>query len=114
MEIISARNISILIFFVGFCGLIIHRNIIKSIVCLGIMQAAIMLFFITAAYVPGSVPPIDAPIGTVVSDPLPQALMITDIVIGVGVTAMALTMFIHLYHEYGTKDWRKAAAKREE
>jgi len=48
------------------------------------------------------------------ADPLPQAMMITDIVIGIGVTAIALTLMIHLYHRYGTTNWQKARDKRHE
>jgi len=40
-------------------------------------------------------------------------LMITAIVIGVGVTAVALTMFINLYHKYGTTNWEKAREARD-
>jgi len=43
---------------------------------------------------------------------LPQALMITDIVIGMGVTAASLTMFIHMYHRYGSTNWLKVKRKR--
>jgi multicomponent Na+:H+ antiporter subunit C len=46
------------------------------------------------------------------ADPLPQALMITAIVIGVSVTAVALTMFITMYHIYGTTNWGKIVRKR--
>ena len=35
------------------------------------------------------------------ADPVPQALMITAIVIGAAVTAVGLMMFIALYHRYG-------------
>ncbi len=40
--------------------------------------------------------------------------MITAIVIGVGITAVSLTMFINLYHKYGTTNWEKAKRMREQ
>lgn len=113
MSWINGENVSIVLFFLGVYGLIARRNIVKSIISLGIMQMATILFFISADVEPGIVPPIgDIAAGTVVADPLPQALMITDIVIGVGITAAGLTMFIHLYHRYGSTNWMKVKRKR--
>jgi multicomponent Na+:H+ antiporter subunit C len=40
-------------------------------------------------------------------DPLPQALIITAIVIGASITALALMMTIKIFHYYGTLDWRE-------
>ncbi|WP_296560468.1 cation:proton antiporter subunit C [uncultured Acetobacterium sp.] len=113
MVTINGESISILLFFVGVYGLIARQNIIKSIMSISIMQVAIILYFITTNIAPGSVPPIGDVTQTLqVADPLPQALMITDIVIGIGVTAAGLTMFIHLYHRYGSTNWQKVMKKR--
>lgn len=113
MIALNGETISILLFFIGVYGLIGRRNIIKSIMSISIMQVAIILYFISAHTVPGSTPPIGDVAQTLhVADPLPQALMITDIVIGIGVTAAALTMFIHLYHRFGSTNWQKIMKKR--
>lgn len=48
------------------------------------------------------------------ADPLPQALVITAIVVGISVTAVALIMFISMYHKYGTTNWMKAMKHRME
>ncbi|SHF09363.1 sodium:proton antiporter [Alkalibacter saccharofermentans] len=113
MEFINGENISIVLFFVGVYGLIARRNIVKSIISLGILQVAIILYFISANSEAGIVPPIgDLSSAAAVADPLPQALMITDIVIGMGVTAASLTMFIHMYHRYGSTNWLKVKRKR--
>lgn len=113
MEWLKGETISLLLFFIGVYGLIAKRNIIKSIMSLSIMQVAIILYFITTNTKPGSLAPIN-PIKdyTVIADPLPQALMITEIVIGIGITAASLILFIHLYHRYGTTNWEKAKKKR--
>lgn len=115
LEWINGENIGILLFFLGVYGLIARQNIVKSIISLGIMQMATILYFVSANVEPGSLPPIGTwgP-GALVADPLPQALMITDIVIGVGITAAGLTMFIHLYHRYGSTNWMKVKKKRVE
>lgn len=113
MAYISGENVAILLFFIGVYGIIARRNIIKSIISLGIMEVAIILYFISATSPVGALPPIGQNLDvTTVADPLPQALMITNIVIGIGVTAVALTMFIHLYHQFGTSNWIKVKKKR--
>ncbi|HCX64042.1 MAG TPA: sodium:proton antiporter [Eubacteriaceae bacterium] len=113
MNLINGETISIILFFIGVYGLIAKRNIVKSIMSVGIMQVAVILYFISANHHPEAIPPIgDVSEAAYVADPLPQALMITDIVIGVGVVAASLTMFIHLYHRYGTASWEKSKAKR--
>ena len=115
-DAINAENISIILFFIGVYGLCARRNILKSIISLSLMQAAIILFFISIGHSADTI----APIGTelismpAVADPLPQALMITAVVVGVSVTALSLTMFITLYHKYGTTNWGKVHKKREE
>ncbi|MPW25752.1 sodium:proton antiporter [Alkalibaculum sp. M08DMB] len=112
MDFINGETVSILLFFIGIYGLIAKRNIIKSIISIGIMQASIILYFISANYIAGSIPPMGDLSSGPVADPLPQALMITEIVIGVGITAASLTMFIHIFHKYGTSSWLKLRRKR--
>ncbi len=115
MKYINGESIGFLLFFIGIYGLIARRNIIKTVISIGIMQVGVILYFLAADNPSQIVPPIGLPAeGMIAADPLPQALMITDIVIGVGVTAAALTMFIHLYHKYGTTNWLKAKKKRME
>ena len=109
--------IAFILFFIGIYGLIARRNIIKAIIAFGIMESAIILYFLGAHHERNSIPPLLLKqIGehAVVADPLPQALMITSIVIGVSVTAVGLTMFISLYYHYGTTNWQKVALKRRE
>lgn len=106
------------VFFIGIYGLIARRNIIKSIIAFGIMQSALILFFISANYEVGALPPIFseklAGSHQLQANPLPQALMITAIVIGISITAVSLTMFISLYHHYGTTNWKKVVSRLKE
>lgn len=99
--------ISLLLFCIGLYGLAARRNIIKSIISLGLLELSVILFFLSVGGDASQRPPI-ASAGTEVTamvDPLPQALMITAIVIGISVTAVALTLFITMYHHYGTTNW---------
>ncbi len=115
MIMFSAETVAFLLFFIGLYGLLARRSIIKSILSLWIMESAIILYFLTANGSPDAVPPI-APIaaGAVPADPIPQALTITAIVIGVAVTAVSLSMLLYLYHKYGTSNWKRARDKRME
>ena len=107
MEYINGETVGIILFFIGIWGLVSKKNIMKSIISIGIIETGIILFFL-ADKSHGKTPPIgDFSNNISVFDPLPQALMITEVVIGTGITAATLIMFIHLYHKYGTADWNK-------
>ena len=110
--ILDGSLIALALFAIGVYGLLARHNIIKTIMAFGIIQAAIILFFLNINYQTGLVPPI----GTApnMADPFPQSLMITAIVIGVAVTAVGLTMFMSLYHHYGSTNWVKILKMRKE
>ena len=103
-EFLKAEYFSIALFFIGFYGLVSGRNIIKSIVSVGITEMAVIMFIISMGFADGMRPPIGQDHENV-SDPLPQALVITAIIIGVTVAAVNLTMLISLYRQYKTTDW---------
>ena len=116
--VITGENISIILFFIGVYGVCARRNIIKTIIALSIMQASVILFFVSITD-EATNPPIGSEIFlsnnlNTLADPVPQALMITAIVIGVSVTALCLTMFVTLFHKYGTTNWKKVKLKRGE
>ncbi|MCT4598544.1 MAG: cation:proton antiporter subunit C [Vallitalea sp.] len=112
-KIINGETIGVALFLIGIYGLLARRNIIKTIISMGIIQSGIILFFLTINYTRNSIPPIGTNLERT-SDPLPQALMITAVVIGISITAVSLIMFITLYHRYGTTNWNKATKKRGE
>jgi len=94
-------------FFIGFFGIISSRNIIKSLMFIAMTEAGVVLFFLSIGAAAGILPPIAYHLneyGNLV-DPLPSALMITAIVIGLSVTAIAITMLMTLLRKYRTADW---------
>ena len=105
MQYITAQNVSLVLFFIGLYGVLLKRNIIKTIISVNVMDFGAILFLITVNYVPDSIPPIGSAGIQRMADPLPQALMITAIVIGLSVTAVSLTIFISLFRKHGTADW---------
>lgn len=115
-KVINSENVSLALFFISLYGLCSRRNIIKSIISLAIMQAALILFFLSIDSGSDTIPPIGTSLSQAskVADPLPQALMITAVVIGISVTAISLTMFVSLYHKYGSTNWNRVKKKRGE
>ena len=103
---------SIVMLLISYYGLITTRNIIKSIVFIVLMEAAVIMFWLSIGFRVGIVPPIMASMEGLdfeyVADPFPQALMITAIVIGLSITAINTVMFITLYRKHKTTNWDTA------
>ena len=108
----------IVLFFISFFGLVTSKNIIKSIIFTMLFQSAVVMFWLIFGSYHGTLPPMGYyhPNPYAVADPLPQALMITAIIIGISVTAINITMFITLFRKYETADWNilETAAKERE
>lgn len=97
---------AMVLFCIGLYTVIVRRNIIKKLIGLNIMETSVFFFYISLGYLDKGV----APIGVGNADParmvnpIPQALILTGIVVAVSVTALALSMVILLYRQYGTLD----------
>ena len=99
----------LILFCVGLYGVLRKRNIVKMIVGLGIMEYAMNLFFVLLGYRFDGRAPIVAKDQNILNmvDPLPQALVLTSIVIGLGVTALVISIAVRIYEKYGTFDITK-------
>ena len=98
-----------ILFLTGLYGVITRRNLIKIAISLSIMEFSVFLLLALVGYVDGSVAPIVDPSDPVMTyvDPLPQAMVLTAIVIGLATTAMLMAVIIRLYRKYGTFDIRE-------
>jgi len=104
--------------FIGFVAVMTKRNLIKMVIGFSIIDTGVNLLIVALGYLPGRTAPIiddsrylvDATTmavdTTMVVDPVPQALVLTAIVIGVGVTALMLSYVIRLYAIEKTLDVR--------
>ncbi|MDS0282664.1 cation:proton antiporter subunit C [Haloarcula onubensis] len=91
----------VLLVAVGLFVLVNDENLVKKVIGLNIFQTGVFLFFVTSAYrLDGRAPLVTEP-GPFVN-PLPHVLILTAIVVGVAVTAVALTLVVRIYGEYGT------------
>ena len=87
---------------IGLFVLIDDEHLVKKVIGLNIFQTGVFLFFITLGYRAGGSPPILSASGGPYVNPLVQVLMLTAIVVGVSVTAVALALIVRIYREYGT------------
>ncbi len=91
---------------IGLYMMVASTNLVKKVIGLNMFQTAIFLFFISTAYVDGGHIPVVKP-GTeevMYASPLPQVIILTAIVVGVALTAVALALIIRIYNTYGTLD----------
>jgi multicomponent Na+:H+ antiporter subunit C len=100
---------AIILFLVGLYGVLTRKNLLKILVSLSIIDTAVNIFIIAVGYIQNGVAPIITANNSVIDpknikvvDPLPGALVLTAIVIGVGTTAMALAITVSLYKKYKT------------
>jgi multicomponent Na+:H+ antiporter subunit C len=97
------------LFCIGLYGVLRKRNIVKIIIGFAIMGYAMNLFFVMLGYKTGGRSPIgamDQNVGNMV-DPIPQELVHTSIVIGLGLTALLIAIAIKIFEKCGTFDITK-------
>ncbi|MFA4645705.1 NADH-quinone oxidoreductase subunit K [Pyrococcus kukulkanii] len=95
---------AIALILIGLYTVLVKKNLLKILVGLSIMETGVNLLLISIGYVSGKSAPIlsEGITPSQAVDPIPQALVLTAIVIGVATTAMALSVAIILYEKYGT------------
>ena len=100
------QYLSIALMLVGIYGLLSQRNMIKLIVSLNIFEIGLNIFIVSIGFVKDGLAPIltstHSSSALLYVDPLPQAMVLTAIVIGVGITALALALARKLYKTHGT------------
>ena len=99
---------------IGLYAVIFKRNLIKMVIGITLIESGVNLFLITLGYREGSIAPIytSSP-GGIIALPVPQALTLTSIVIGVAVLALMLSLVIHIYRHYETLDAGKIGGEEE-
>ncbi|HJW97024.1 MAG TPA: cation:proton antiporter subunit C [archaeon] len=100
------------LFAIGLACMIFKGNLVKKIMGLGIIANSIHIFFITVGYREGSINPIVTPqnvqnFAIYSVDPIPQALVLTAIVIDMCVTSLALMIAIWVHRRFGTAESRE-------
>jgi len=103
-----------LLLVIGLYAVLVKRNLMKKLIGLNIMQAAIILTWVASATRPDATVPVleteghHGAAGAIEAaeylNPLPHTLMLTAIVVGVATTGVAFALLISIYRRYGTLD----------
>ena len=109
MEKFNLENITlvigILVILIGLWGLLTQKNLIKIVIGFALFDTGIHIVMVSIGYVKSRTAPIlDNAIdisnaANIVVDPVPQALVLTAIVIGLGITALMLTYVLKMYQK---------------
>ena len=99
----------IVLLMIGMYGMILKRNLVKKLIGMTIFQAAIILFYISSSIKAGATVPIFSeqitngdPSNYI--NPLPHALMLTAIVVGVATVGVAFALLVLIHKRYNTLD----------
>jgi multicomponent Na+:H+ antiporter subunit C len=109
----------LLMILIGLWGMLTNKNLIRMIIGISIMETGVNVILVSLGYIQGKTAPIldtselqSSALSQVV-DPIPSALVLTSIVIGLGTTALMLSYVIKMYkekqtlniEEYGVLKW---------
>ena len=96
---------------IGITGIVILRDIFRMILGLVMAEAGANLLLVIAGYRFDAIAPIlgnadnwSAYPDITMVDPVPQAMVLTAIVIGVGIQALALALVVRVFQHYRTLD----------
>jgi len=102
--------LGVILILIGIWGVLTQKNLIKMVIGLSVIDTGIHLIIVSIGYIKGRTAPIiDAAVNTQnavknVVDPIPSALVLTAIVIGLAVTALMLTYVIQLVESRDKSD----------
>ncbi len=106
MTIVSVLGFALIL--IGLWGMLTRKHLIKIIIGFSIVDTGIHLLLVSIGYIEGRTAPIinravdTAQAAQQVVDPIPSALVLTAIVIGLAVTALMLTYAVSLYRSKGS------------
>ena len=88
----------------GMYTVMAKSNLIKKLIGMSIFQSAVFLLYISMDKVEGGTAPILKPgaVDQIYSNPLPQVLILTAIVVGIATLALGLAIVVRISEEYDT------------
>lgn len=103
-------SLCLLLILVGLYGVVSSAQTLRIVISLVVVSHGVHLLLLLIGYRTGGTPPIQEAGQTAAAfaagsvDPIPQALVLTSIVIGLGVLALMVALCVRLYERYGTFD----------
>jgi len=92
---------------IGLGGLVISQNLFRMLLALVLAEAGANLLLVLAGFRFDAIAPILSGELLQMVDPVPQAMVLTAIVIGVGIQALALSLILQVYKNYHTLNVRE-------
>lgn len=88
----------------GLYIVIARTNLIKKLIGISVFQSAAFLLYITMDRIEGGTAPIivSDSVDRIYSNPLPQVLILTAIVVGIATLALGLALVVRISEAYGT------------
>jgi len=112
---LSSAALGIVLVALGFGALLLRRSLIWKLLGLNVASGGAILFLVALSYRPGARPPLTGyPEGVPSADPLPQALVLTAIVIHFATLALSLAYAISLTERLHTQETGRLEEAAEE
>ncbi len=109
--------LTVILFFLGMFGMATCGNYMKKLICMNIMQVAVIFFFLCLAQKNGGTIPVTLQ-GLFHADdyinPLPHALMLTAIVVSLGTTGLGLAFLMRIKEKYKSLEEEDIIKKEDE
>jgi multicomponent Na+:H+ antiporter subunit C len=106
MELLGLYNywVFAVLLMTGLYTIIAKANLFKKLIGISIFQSAVFLLYITMDKVDGGTAPIiqASQPDQIYSNPLPQVLILTAIVVGIATLALGLAIVVRINEVYGT------------
>lgn len=106
MELLGYYNywVFAVLLMIGMYAVMTRPNLIKKLLGMAIFQSAVFLLYISMDKIDGGTAPIlrDGMPNELYSNPLPQVLILTAIVVGIATLALGLAIVVRIQEEYGT------------
>jgi multicomponent Na+:H+ antiporter subunit C len=98
--------VAVWLFLIGLYGLITSRHLVHLVVCLTVAQSSTYVLLLAVGYRKHATAPIfeGIPLGARATDPVVQALVLTDVVVSVAVLALLLAVAVQVHKREGTLD----------
>lgn len=97
--------LTLILLSLGVAGMIVCNNYMKKLICMNIMQVAVIFFFLCLGQKQGGTIPVALEGAARAADyvnPLPHGLMLTAIVVSLGTTGVGLSLLLRIKERYGT------------
>ncbi len=97
--------LTLLLLALGLYGIIVCKNYMKKLICMNIMQVAVIFFFLCFGQKNGGTIPVamsDVIFAKDYHNLIPHGLMLTAIVVSLGTTGVGLALLTRIREKYGS------------